>query len=134
MILIIVMKKNNTTISNPDELNKHLQHTSFGTWLILGIVIVLLGGFFAWSILYKLQVKIKGTANINEGEVTLNMESSSLEKLEVGQKVYIEKEVGTILSFDEDGQPIVSSFSLDDGDYPYYVVIKEMKPIDFLIG
>ena len=125
------MKKQKIKISNPDEINKHLQHTSPATWIILGLVTILVVSFFIWSALYKLTIKIIGKADITSGSVTLHIKDADLNKLAVGQKVYIKDKEGKIISF-LDEQPVVSSFDLIDGEYTYKVVIKEMKPIDFL--
>ena len=126
-------KNKNIGITNPDELNKHLQYTSISTWIILGAVILSLAGLFTWSFIYKIQEKITGKALISSGVVTLNVEESQKPRLATGQKVYIADKVGEILSFD-DGNPVVSLFDLEDGsDYTYTIVIKEMRPIDFLI-
>lgn len=127
------MSKKNVTISNPDELNKHLQYSSPVTWIILSLVILLIAGFFTWSALYKLDVKVSGNATISGGVATLNVNDDSLSKLEVGQKVYISKQEGEILSFDENKQPVVSNFPIGDGEYSYYIVIKQIRPINFLI-
>ena len=125
-------KKKNVTIANPDELNKHLQYSSPVTWIALSLVILLLVGFFTWSFLFKIKGKVTGNAVVNSGVVTLNVRESSLSKLKVGQKVYISEKEGEILSFDENRQPVVTNFSIADGEYPYYVVI-ELKPISFLL-
>lgn len=127
------MSKKNVTISNPDELNKHLQYSSPVTWIVLSLVILLIAGFFTWSALYKLDVKVSGSATISGGVATLNVNEDSLSKLEVGQKVYISKQEGEILSFDENKQPVVSNFPISDGEYSYYIVIKQIRPINFLI-
>ena len=128
------MKKKNQNISNPDELNKYLQHTSPMTWIVLGLVSVMLVGFFVWSFVYKLEIKLLGDAFINSGEATLTLNDNDLNKLKVGQKVYISDQQGEILSFDNDGQPVVSHFELDNGEYKYKIVIRETRPIDFLLS
>lgn len=125
--------KKNKSITNPDELNKNLQYSSPITWIILASVVLLLLGFFVWSFLFKIKEKVSGTANITNHEVTLLVEEESLSKLKVGQKVYIANLEAEIISFD-DNQPIVSSLLLADGDYEYYVVIKEIRPVDILLG
>ena len=128
------MKKSNVSVSNPDELNKHLQHTSPATWIILSMVIAILIGFFAWSFIHKIKLKLSGTATVSGGVATLHIEDKDSNKLQVGQSVYISNLEGKILSFQSDKQPIVSNFELPDNDYPYYVVYKECRPIDFLLG
>lgn len=127
------MSKNKVkTISNPDELNKHLQYTSRFTWVILGAVLLSLLGVFLWSFLYRIPEKITGNALISNHQVTLNIQESLKPKLAVGQKVYIADKVGEILSID-DGSPVVSSFDLVDNEYNYTIVVNELRPIDFLI-
>ena len=128
------MKKQVQTISSPEELNKHLQRTSPSTWIVLGSIVGLLLGFFVWAFVYKFKAKITGSAIIESQEVTLNVSSSDLAKLEVGQKVYINDKEGEILSFNDNGQPKVSSFTLSDGSYTYTIFLKEMRPIDFLLS
>ena len=128
------MKKNTASVSNQDELNKYLQHTSPVTWIILGLVIAILLGFFVWSFIYKLKIKITGSATIVSNEVTLHVDDADLGKLQAGQYVYISGKEGSILSINDDGQPVVSNFDLANGEYTYTVIIKEMRPIDFLIA
>lgn len=123
--------KKKVIISNPEDLEKNLQYISPITWIILSIVALLIAGLFSWSFLYKIQDKIIGKANVIAGEVTLNINNSNLSKIKVGQKVYILDQVGEIVSI-KDRQPIVSSFSLVDGEYEY-TLINEMRPIDFLV-
>ena len=126
------MKKNNSTISNPDELNKYLQHSSIVTWLILGLVSAILVGLFVWASIYKLKIKLTGKAIITDEIATLNVGESDLSKLKEGQIVYISGKEG-LLSFDNSGKPI-SQFELADGEYTYSIILKEVKPINFLIN
>lgn len=128
------MKKNVTNITNPDDLDKVLKHTSPFTWISLGIVAALLMTFFAWSLIYKIAIKITGIANVNSNEITLHVEESRLNELAVGQKVYINDKNGEILSIKDDGQPVVSNMNLEDGEYTYFIVLKEVHPFEFLIG
>ena len=52
-------------------------------------------------------------------------------KFKVGQKVYISSLEGEILEIKDAGNPIVSAFTLADGDYDYLIILKEMRPIDY---
>ena len=128
------MKKHKEkSFSNPDEFNKHLQYTSVTTWVILGAVILSLTALLVWSFVYKIQDKITGKAVITSGEAALVVEESQKSRLAVGQKVYIADKVGEILSI-EDGTPIISLFDLADNEYTYTIVVREIKPIEFLIN
>lgn len=126
------MKKKQARISNPDELNKNLSYNSPVTWIVLGTVIILLAGFFAWSLIYKIQIKLFGTLYIDSGAVTLVLDDESkTNELKVGQKVYVSGDEGVISSID-DNNVAVDNITLADGQYDdCYVVINELKPIEF---
>ena len=126
------MKKQQVRISNQEEFNKHLQHTSPATWIVLGLVVAILVSFFLWSILFKITVKFSGQADVVGGAVTLRMTNSDLKKVKEGSKIYINDIEGEIVSF-TNNQPVVSGFTLEDGEYTY-VAIGETRPIDFLLN
>ena len=127
------MKKENVTISSPDELNAHLQSSSPLTWVALGTVIAIVLGFFVWSGIYKLPIRLSGVASVAGGQASLVVEDKAKDKLEAGQKVYILDQTG-VLSFDEENNPIVKSLNLSDGQYTYRtdIVIEEIRPIQYL--
>ena len=127
------MKKENVSLSNQEEFNKRLQKTSPVTWVVLFITIAILIGFFAWGFFFKMVDKIIGTAKVVSGQVTLVVKANDYSKLAVDQKVYISNQEGKIDSI-VDGEPVVSGFTLADGEYDYKVVVKEIRPIDFLLG
>ncbi|MBE6134581.1 MAG: hypothetical protein E7179_01045 [Erysipelotrichaceae bacterium] len=126
------MKKPAPSISNPDELNKRLQRTSPVAWVSLAVCVLAMAGFLAWSFLYRFQERIVGSAHIDNGQATLVVDASKKNKLAVGQKVYIAEQVGEIVSLNNDNL-VVSSFSLPNGDYTY-TIVREVRPVDFLIG
>jgi len=126
------MKKPAPSISTPDELNKRLQRTSPVAWVSLAVCVLAMAGFLAWSFLYRFHERIVGSAHIDNGQATLVVDASKKNKLAVGQKVYIAEQVGEIVSLNNDNL-VVSSFSLPNGDYTY-TIVREVRPVDFLIG
>ena len=127
------MDKGQIRISNPEELNKHLQRTSLFTWIVLGAVTALLAAFFAWSCLFELTIKLTGMASVSGGAVVLRINQGDINKVSIGQKVYIEGQEGKIDSISED-KASASSFTLGDGEYPYTVILGQKKPIEFWFG
>jgi len=128
------MTKKNVSISSPEELNKRLQSTSFLTWIILGLISALLVGLFVWSVIFKLEFKITGDARVNDsGVATLVVKENDLNKLKEGQIVYINNEEGKIISFNEEREPLASTFKLDEGVYTFSITI-EKRPISFIFG
>ena len=126
------MKKENFNISSPDDLNKHLQRSSPATWIILGVVVLMVIGFFTWSIIYRIKVKVSGYAEVISGVASLNVDSNSLNKIKAGQVVHISSEQG-LLSFNDDKKPIVSGLTLSNGNYTYYIIIQELRTFYFLV-
>ena len=133
IIIPLNMKKTPKSISNPDELNKNLQYTSPFTWIILGASALALIGFFVWSCLFTIKVKVFGNATVKDGEVVLVVEESNKNKLAIGQKIIISDKEGSIISIDNN-EPVVSRFDLEDGNYTYTLILEERKPIDFLLN
>ena len=126
-------KKESVNISSPDDLNKHLQHSSPVTWVILGVVVLMIIGFFTWSIVYRIKVKVTGQAIVSGGVASLKVDSNSLSKIKAGQVVHISSQEG-LLSFNEEKAPIVTGLTLSDGDnYTYYIIVQELRPFDFLV-
>ena len=128
------MKKPAQSIASPEALNKRLQKTSPATWAVLFGVIAILIGFFAWSFVAKIPVKLTGSASLVANKASLHIKEKDLAKVEVGQKVYILEQVGEVIS--KNGDTIIASpFNLADGEqYTYTLVVRELHPINFLIG
>lgn len=127
-------KKEGVRITSPDELDKHLQSSSPATWIVLGAAIGAMLAFFVWSFLYKIPVKLSGSATVEAGQATLVVNEQAKDKLAAGQKIYILDQEG-VLAFDGD-QPVVYNLNLDDGNYTYRtdLVIHEIRPIEFLLN
>lgn len=123
----------NDTISNPEDLEKHHKYPSPYTWIAITIIASILLSVFAWAFFFKIKHKVIGKANIDNNVVTLVVKKEDRDKLLVGQMVYILDKVGEIISF-ENGEPVLTPFSLEDGQYNYSIVVKESHPIDFLFG
>ena len=128
------MKRQLKTISNPDELNKNLSYSSPATWITLTIVIGVLVGFFVWAFIGKIQVKVFGKATVTSGNVALTIKANDVKSIKEGQTVYLsgnnqtaEGEITSVI----DDKPVVSTVSLTDGEYDYYIIVSEMRPFDF---
>ncbi|MBE6126661.1 MAG: hypothetical protein E7182_01600 [Erysipelotrichaceae bacterium] len=127
------MKKSEANISSPEELNRHLQRTSPVTWVILASVAVSLLSLFLWSTLTILPLRAFGTAEVLDGEATLLVQVDDRPKIAVGQKVIISGKEGSI-TFVEGSSVMASVFDVADGEYPFCVIYREVRPIEFLFG
>lgn len=126
-------KEKNIRITSPDELDKHLQSSSPVTWIVLGATIAAMLAFFVWSCIYKLPIKLSGSATVEAGQATLVVDAADKDKLAVGVKVYILDQEGVVSIVND--EPVVTNLTLADGSYTYRtdIVIREIHPIDYLI-
>ena len=122
------MKKSNAYFDSADVLNSYASTTKPITWIVLITIVLCLTGLIVWSFLSKISYKVTGTATIQNGIVSLEIDENNLSEIKDGQVIYIGKEKGTIIDSEH---LIVSDFSLEDGVYNYYIIVKEIRPIDF---
>lgn len=128
------MKKENQNISNPDELNKILQKTNPLVWITLGIVLLVLVLLLVWSVVTTLEIKTHGTANVKSQMASIYVDEAKADGIDVGDKIYISDKEGEIVGVENDGHYTSSNIQLDDGEYDAYIVVKEIRPIEFLLG
>lgn len=128
------MDKANQSINNPDELNKILQKTNPLVWITLAVVLILLAMLYAWAFVTTLEIKVPGKADVREQVATVYVDENKADEVQIGQKIYISNEEGTIANVTEDGGFISTPIKLDDGGYDSYIVVKEVRPISFLFG
>lgn len=127
-------KKVNKNISGPEELDKILKRTNPVVWIVLGAHILLLLNFFLWTVLATIEQKVEMTAVVSDRSVAIYSEEESVKSISAGQKVYIEDEAGTVLSVEDDGTILISDMPLKDGAYKCKIVIREIKPVEFLMN
>ncbi len=128
------MKKENQNISNPDELNKILQKTNPLVWITLGVVLLVLVLLLVWSVITTLEIKTHGTANVKSQMASIYVDEAKADGIDVGDKIYISDKEGEIVGVENDGHYTSSNIQLDDGEYDAYIVVKEIRPIEFLLG
>ena len=124
----------NKRISGPEELDKILKKTNPMVWVILGIVITCLLNLILWAFLATLEQKVSLPAKVSDTNVSVYADENNLDKLAVGQKVYIGDKEAEVLSVGEDGKVEISRVPIADGEYDCYVVIRQIRPISFLLN
>ena len=125
-------RKEKANVSSPEQLDKYLRSTKPITWIILFSIVFSLVGFFIWASVAKITYKITGTAHIRGGETTLIIKEERKFELKAGQIIHIADQERTITEV-KDGYPIFLPFALEDNDYQYYIVTKQIRPIEYLI-
>ena len=119
-------------IATPEKLHNQLQATSPLTWILLGVVILSLFGFFIWSLTANITYKLEGNLSVNNGNITINYDEKRKNELEVGQKIIINDIEGEITDISEDGKISISINNLIDGEYKYTIILRTIHPIRYL--
>lgn len=127
-------KKTLERISSPEQLTDYLKVTNAGIWIVLGAVIALLIGVFAWSAVGTLEttqdVKVVVNDHVAKAVVSNAVDMSKGMTIKVsGQEVAIAN-----VEDDEYGRKIgIAEISLPDGMYDGEVVTDKVHAIDFLL-
>ena len=120
-------------ISTPEKLNEHLQATSPITWILLGVIILCLVGFFVWAMVANITYKLEGSVSVVDGVISINYDENKKEEIKPNQKIIINDIEGEITNISEDGVINISIDDLADGNYQYVIILKEIHPIEYLI-
>ena len=119
-------------IATPEKLHNQLQATSPLTWILLGVVILCLFGFFIWSFTANITYKLEGNLSVNNGNITINYDENRKNELKVGQKIIINDIEGEITNISRDGKISISINNLSDGEYKYTIILRTIHPIRYL--
>jgi len=124
------------SISTPDELDDYLHVTNTSVWMVLGVVIVLLLGLFAWATVGELETTVEVSAQVEQGKAFVYAVGRSTAEMKEGMLLRVDGQETQIeqVGRSESGWPIgTAHISLEDGSYSGVIVIESTKPIDFLL-
>ena len=130
----IFNKKATEKLRNPDDLDKYVQVTNPGIWVVLAACIALLLGLLAWGMFGSVTTSVSGTGVSIDGRVMCFLEAEDAAKVHAGDTAYVNgqhmevDEVAVVpLSRDEAGRVLLSDYlvsSLVKGDWAYQVTFK----------
>ena len=123
-------------IQSPEQLNDYMKVTNPGIWIILAVVILLLGGLFAWSMVGKLETTAKATAVVEDGTAKVSLTQIAPAPITSEMSVRINSQdyhISTV-EHDEHGREIAyAPVELADGNYDAKIIVETITPITFLI-
>lgn len=131
----IFRKKTMEKISSPEQLSDYLRVTNPGIWTILSVIVLILLGMIAWSIVGTLETTVDASVSVQANTASIVITSSTNEDIKTGMTVrLVDKEyVISEVSKDEYGRDIAyAEVSLPDGNYDAKVIVEEIHPIKFL--
>ena len=130
----VFRKKTLERISSPEQLKDYLRVTNPGIWIVLAVVILLLGGLFAWSMIGTLETTAQAKVIVKDKQAQVIPVGS--EKLEEGMSLRVGSEEYEIAATETDKYGRVTGkagVTLPDGSYDGTVVVDQVHPFDFLL-
>jgi len=146
-------------IQSPEDLNSYLRITNPSIWIAIIAVIILLAGTLVWSIFGKVETKVDAVAICDESKIVCYVSESSVSKVKVGNKVYIDGKTYDIVATTTKSYKAESVFENNEyvmslgnyqsgenvylftingkpepGNYACEVVIETISPISFLFN
>ena len=131
----IFRKKTLERISSPEQLTDYLQVTNPGIWVVLGAVILLLTGIFAWSMVSTLETCVDVTVVVEDH--IAQVVPTGCNTLTVGLPLYVAWQKYMIASVETDEYGRMTGkaeIELPDGVYEGRAAVEETHPIDFLLS
>ena len=134
----VFREKSLNALSSPEELNNYLHVTRPSVWIMLGAAILVMVGLFIWSSFVSLQSKVRGTAKVSDGVVTVTVDDmNTAGSVETGMILQVGKlEVPlTSVGQDERGKTIAGATAeLPDGEYPCEIVYKSTQLLQMMFN
>ncbi|MEG0090501.1 MAG: hypothetical protein RSA20_01660, partial [Oscillospiraceae bacterium] len=94
-------KKSLDTISSPEQLDDYIRVTSCGVWIVLGALILLLIGIFAWGVFGSLETTVSGKALLENNQAVLYLTEEDVPTVHVNDEIRVGGKVGHITSISE---------------------------------
>jgi len=130
----IFNKKATEKLRNPDDLNKYVQVTNPGIWVVLIACIALLLGFLAWGMFGSVTTSVSGTGVCVDGRAMCFLQAEDAAKVHAGdianvggQRMEVDEVAAVPFSRDEVDRVLLSDYlvsTLVKGDWGYQVTFK----------
>ncbi|MBQ5311957.1 MAG: hypothetical protein ILP19_07965 [Oscillospiraceae bacterium] len=131
----VFRKKSLERISSPEQLTDYLRVTTPGIWVFLAVIVVMIAGLFAWSVIGRLETVVDAKVSVSAGTAAVYV--PDCDKPLTGCTVRIDGREYRIHSTgtDADGNTIAyADADIPDGTYSAGVVTESIPPVRFLLS
>ena len=144
-------------VSSPEQLSDYIKVSNVGVWIIFALIFTLLISVLVWGVTGSLNTTVKATGVAENG--TIECYLSSVDKIDVGDEVYINGVEGKVTAISEKPQSsdtvsaqydeftayqlnlsdwnytvTVEAKDCDDGVVTVSIICDTVKPISFITG
>ncbi len=133
----VFRQKSLERISSPEQLNDYLKVTNPGIWVIMAVVILLIGGLFAWSITGRLETVADGEAIVENGQAQIYVTDQTKGDIKAGMTLRFNEDEYKVINVETDslGRTVAyAPVSEADGEYDVQIVTESIHPIQFLFS
>ncbi|MBP3854094.1 MAG: hypothetical protein IK990_00595 [Ruminiclostridium sp.] len=130
----IFREKTLERIASPEQLTDYLHVTNPGIWVLFVVIILLLGGLFAWASIGQLETTAAAKAAVTDGTAQITVLTGA--EINSGMTVRMGNAEFTVSTVDEDelGRTIAyAPVNLANGNYDAEIVVESISPISFLL-
>ena len=122
-------------MSSPDDLNEVLSVVNPSGWAVLLAVILILAGFFVWSLVGSVERKITASAEVSGGVAHFTVKNNVLQSgmhVIIGDTESVMRDIGK----NQDGSYIGAANVPDmrDGIYEARITIEHISPVRLLFN
>lgn len=126
-------------VKSPESLNDYIKVTNPSIWVVLISVIVLLVGVCFWTVFGHVNSTLPTVVRVRNGNAQCYILITDRDLVAEGMKVKYKKAEGIIekieLGNEDSYVATLSGFQLyDDGYYEGKIVLKQYKPISFILN
>lgn len=133
----VFRQKSLERISSPEQLNDYLKVTNPGIWVIMAVVILLIGGLFAWSMTGRLETVTDGEAIVENGQAQIYITDQTKGDIKAGMTLRFNEDEYKVINVETDslGRTVAyAPVSEADGEYYVQIVTESIHPIQFLFS
>lgn len=127
----IFNKRATERLHSPDDLDRYVRVTNPSVWAILGAIVALLAGLFAWGVFGAVTKSVNATATCVNGRVVCFLDADDAAQVHVGDEANVAgarmeiAEIATVpMSLDEAATILGSDYLVDtliEGNWAYMV-------------
>ena len=122
-------------LSAPEDLNQVLRVVNPSSWVILLAILLIMAGFFAWSMVGSVDKKVVASAQVSNGVAHFTVKDYELKSgmpVKVGDTESSMRDIGR----NNDGNYIAAANvpGMTDGVYEAQITVEHLSPITFLFN
>ena len=126
-------------VKSPESLDDYIQVNNPSIWVVLISVIVLLIGVCSWAVFGHVNNTVPTVVRVRNGVGVCFILVDNRDSVSEGMKVKFKKEEGVIekielTSEDSYSATLSGAYLIDDGYYEGEIILKQYKPISFILN